>query len=352
MYTRFFKAVLVCSSLFIASFLTSCLDDTPQVPQAPRGRYTNGVFIINEGGSAGTGDISFWDLDSNKVTNSIFARENNPVKLGVYAQSMLLHGNKGYIAVDNANKIIVVNQETFQQEGVLSFQTPHTMLAEGNTGYVTEWINNDYANPPKGRLAFVDLSTQKVTDTVNVDGAFPTKMVLLNNRLYITNSLDSTISIVNTQTRKLENKVVVGYTPNSIVVDKDNMLWVLVGNYTKATSKLIQLKPNNATLTVQKSFTIDKSNASRLTITPSKDKLYYLANDNVYVQDIAAATVNTTPFLQRGFYGIGIDPTGTIFYGTDAGNYRDNGKVIRYNISTKAKIDSATVGVIPNGVVF
>jgi len=344
-----FKTLIFCLLVFSLGLLASCSGNDPVNPQ---GRYRNGVFVVNEGSGAGSGDISFFDLDSNQVTNNLFTRENAPARLGTFVQSMLLHNDKAYIAVDNGNQVVIVNRTTFRQEGFLSLKTPHTMIADGNTGYITEWMNNNFVNPPKGRVKVVNLQTNTITDSISTDGAFPTRMVLTNNRLYVINSQENTVSVINTQTRQLEKKVVAGTNPNSIVLDANNDIWILTGPYDGSPARLIRYTPQGADLVVRAAFVFGSSRAGRLITNPAKDKLYYTLDGKVFELAINATALSTSPFISRDLYGIGINPEGTVFYGADAGDYASNGKMIRYNVSTRTAIDSATVGVVPNGFVF
>jgi len=347
--------------ILLCMLITSCRDDAPLSPQ---GRYRNGVFVVNEGSGAGSGDVSFFDLDSNKVINNLFARENTPARLGTFVQSMLVHNDKAYICVDNGNQVAVVNSNTFAQEATIRLKVPHTMIADGNTGYVTEWIKVDYVSPPKGRVSVINLQTNSVTDSISTDGAFPTRMILTNTRLYVLNSLENTVSIINTQTKRLERKVTVGDSPVGIVLDRNNDIWVLTAGVadfsqypiiiTIEPGKLLRFTPSGSDLTQKSSFTLGAaaSSGDRLIVNPDRNVLYYTFDGKVFTHAIEATSLSTIPFLSRSFYGIGINPAGDLFYGGVAPDFTSNGKMIRYNLTTKAPVDSATVGIAPSGFVF
>ncbi len=349
----------------ILSF-TACTDNDPE----PKGKYSNGVFVINEGGFGnGNGEISFFDLDSNKVTNGIFGKNNllptgQPRPLGDVIQSLTFYNEKGYIVVNNSNKLVVVDANTFQQTAEIALKQPRYMAINGSTGYVTEWVNNNYMKPPKGRVAIIDLqsNTTVPADTITTNGFFPDKLVFLNNRLYVLNSQENTVSILNTQTKTFEKKVEVGQSPAGIVVDKNNNLWILTSgeadysNYpevkTLQPGKLLKCSINGADLTIDNTFTFPAFGGSDLLINGSKDKLYYSFKGQVFEQSITASALTTQPWLNRSFYGMNIHPTTNELYGGVAPDFTNPGWMVRYNMTSKAPIDSARVGIAPNGFAF
>lgn len=358
--TRKFFAYSLLAGLFLV-FLACGGND----PDAPRGRYERGVFIVNEGAFGnGNGEISFFDLDSNKVTNNIFGRENTSRPLGDVVQSMTIHKDASYVIANNSNKVVVVNAITFKQTAEIQLKQPRYMVVDGNTGYITEWVNNDFDNPPKGRVAIIDLQTNSTRpqDTIPTDGFFPDRLVLLNKRLYVVNSFDNSVSVLNTDTRKLESKVVVGNNPNGIVADRNNDIWVSVSGEadfskfpvvtTLTPAKLLQFATGGNALQLKNTFTFAAYGIGNLMVNGTGDKIYYSFNRKTFEMPVSATALPAQEFLNRSFYGIGIDQASNMFYGGVAPNFRSNGKMIRYNLSTKAPIDSATVGIGPNGFVF
>ena len=359
--------LLSYSLLFISTLLFSaCTDSDPE----PKGKYSNGVFVVNEGAFGNSnGEISFFDLDSNKVTNGIFGKNNlqpngQPRPLGDVIQSLTFYNDKGYIIANNTNKLIIVDANTFVQTSEINLKQPRYMVVNGSKGYITEWITNNYMTPPKGRVAIIDLqsNTTATADTITTDGFFPDQLIFLNNRLYVLNSQENTVSILNTQTKAFEKKVVVGKSPSGIVVDKNNNLWILTSgeadysNYpevkTLLPGTLVKCSINGADLTIEQTLTFPAFGGGNLLINGSKDKLYYSFKGQVFEQAITASSLPTQPLLNRSFYGMNIHPATNELYGGVAPDFTNNGWMIRYNLTTKAPIDSVMVGIGPNGFVF
>lgn len=85
-------------------------DDTP-----PSGVVTGGktVFVVNEGNYLqGNAAITRFNKDTRAVDRDLFKAANNNAPLGDVAQSMTIKDTKGYIVVNNSNKVVVVNVAT------------------------------------------------------------------------------------------------------------------------------------------------------------------------------------------------------------------------------------------------
>ena len=106
-------------------------------------------------------------------------------------------------------------------------------------------------------------------------------------------------------------------------------------------------------MNIQQRFAFPSASAGGggLRISPDGQQLYYGYGQGEYRMSITDTALPTTPLIPRSFYGFDIDPTTGQLYGTDALNYSSPGRLIRYQ-PNGTKLDSATVQVSPNGVVF
>ena len=94
---RMFHTVL---TVLASAGIWSCMDYGPQ-PEESFSETGKGVFIVNEGNfNFGNASLSYYDVGSGRVENSVFSRANG-MSLGDVAQSMTVHGGRGYIAVNN-----------------------------------------------------------------------------------------------------------------------------------------------------------------------------------------------------------------------------------------------------------
>ena len=84
------------------------------------GKYKYGTFVLSEGsGSDGGGSLVFIS-PKGVVTDTVFRKENNGARLGMYSQDMYIHNNKMYIVSQNGGNeggyLTIVNAETMKYE--------------------------------------------------------------------------------------------------------------------------------------------------------------------------------------------------------------------------------------------
>ena len=351
MKTNRLNQYLLLSLLGGASlFVTSCDSDDTAVTE-PKGAYEKGVFITNEG-NYGTpnSEVSYFSRDGETLIPELFNQVNDR-PLGDGAQSTTFIGDKAYIAVNNSQKIEVVDAYTFTSTGVINgLKIPRYVAAlNENKAYVTEYAGYDFLGyNGTGRVSVLNLQNNTVSDTISV-GLLPEGLLVYNNKLYVANGGDNTISVINTTTDEVESTITVGESPRFLVLDTNNKIWVLRGSY-GTPGALIKIDPaNNHSLTTY-NFPAGTSGAGQLTINGAKNQLYYSYNGQVYSMATSATALPTTPLINRNPYGLGVDPeTNTVYLGV--GDYSTNGWVVRYQ-NTGAVIDSFQVRISPNGFTF
>jgi YVTN family beta-propeller protein len=352
---KLFRPLLLSAAL--VSFLASCSDDnnTPAVPTGGSGQY---AFVVNEGNyTNGTGAVSRFDKSSKAITIDAFANANNGAVLGSVVQSMGVIGTTGYVVVNNSNKIEVVSLPDFKSKATISglnqpryfLQSPTNQLK----GYVTEWLGGPYPAPyTAGRVSFIDLATNKVTGSVPV-GTNPERMAVVDGILYVANSSSSFLTAISDANSGPIGTVALPSPASQLVVDKNKSMWVLCGtDYASQPATLVHFYPGPSSMNIQQRFPFPTvGSGSSLRISPDGQQLYYSYGKGEYRMNITDTALPTTPLIRRSFYGFDIDPTTGQLYGTDALNYSSPGRLLRYQTNGTI-IDSTTVQVSPNGVVF
>ncbi|WP_205501667.1 YncE family protein [Rufibacter psychrotolerans] len=348
MKLTYFKKSFLCV-LAGGTLLTTSCDSNED--NAPKGAYEHGVFITNEGQFTHTNaEVSYLSRDTTTFIPELFKQVNNR-PLGDAAQSMTFIGDKAYIAVNNSEKIEVVDAYTFASTGVINgLKIPRYMAALNTTkAYVTEHVGYPYLGyTGTGRVAVLDLTTNTVTKTINV-GLQPEGLLLHNGLLYVANSDDNTISVINTTTDAVVASLPVGEAPKHLVLDASNKIWVLRGGYS-APGALVKIDPaNNHALTTY-GFAPGELGAGQLTINGAKNTLYYSYGGKVYAMSTSATAAPGTALINRNAYGLGLDPETNLLY-LGVGGYNSNGWAVRYQTSG-AVIDSFQVRILPNGFSF
>ena len=352
------KQLLPC--LAALTLLASC---NPKDVAVPAPTTTNGVFVLSQGQyMAGDGAVSGFDRLTKALTLDAFGTANNGAKLGDVVQSMGVQGTKGYIVVNASNKIEVVNLPAFKTAGTITgLEQPRYFTATSATrGYVTEW-RGDYTKYLPGMLSILDLSTNTRTRTVPV-GRNPEQLLALGGKIYVPNSLDNTISVIDEATAAVSATLTVGDGPTSLVTDKDGNIWVLctgfvtyiaTAPYVVQTSPgtLLRFSPGSPATQLKFPFPATAS-PDMLRINPARDQLYYTFNGLEYQMSVGATALPTTPFIKRSFTGFAIDPRDNTVYGGISPDYNSNGRFLRYPATGGAALDSFTVKIGPAGFIF
>jgi DNA-binding beta-propeller fold protein YncE len=161
--------------------------------------------------------------------------------------------------------------------------------------------------------------------------------------------------IIDAQTDGLVDSIQVGVEPNSMVIDKDNNLWVLCsgGFDNEEIPSLWKIKTQDKTVIKKHEFDDINLNPSNLTTNGDADEVYYL-NGGVYKMTINDDALPEDPIVDQSgkfFYALGVDPQNSNIFLSDALDYSKNGFVYRYDVQG-ILIDSVEVGIIPGAFGF
>ncbi len=306
------------------------------------------VLIINEGNFGwGNSSLSVYNKSNNQVSQNVFWQQNNGLALGDVAQSMCQFNGKGYIVLNNSSKIEVVNMSNFISTATITgFNSPRFILPINNAkAYVTDLYSNS--------IQIVNLNTQTITGNIAVSG-WTEELLIYNDTVYVCDVTNNQLLIINPQNDQLVSSIPVGENPSSLVIDKNNKIWILCdGGISSTNPQLIQYNPANRTIEQTFIFPAISQSPNHLKINAVGAVLYFL-NDGVYQFNISDNNLPSSPIIPSNstiFYGLGIDPTNNDIYVADAIDYVQNGIVFRYN-AAGGLIHQFNAGIIPNGFLF
>jgi len=348
--------------LFVAIVLIVIITSCSKYDEKPIDTgYLHGVFITNEGGFMNNnGSISYYDIDSGKVTNNLFQIING-YGPGDIVQSFGVAGNKGFIVVNNSQKVEVVDMESFESLGTITgVDYPRYFIGiDNDKGYLSN-------GKSAGKVYVIDLVTLKLTDSIDV-GNGPENIVKSGNYVFVANSggwtNDSTVSVIDVTTDQVIETIHVGDNPTDMVVDKNGDIWVLCKgkvvydqnwNITDETdSKLVKINGSNRS--VEETFVVGQTgdffNPNRLAISHDGQNIFFGEASGIYRMNIADSNVPTSVFIAKQYYGLDIDPDNGTIYCLKANGFDANGMVYMYN-SNGILTDSLEVGIAPNGATF
>lgn len=350
------KSIFFLFLTVIAFNFTSCQED-----EVGSDIGSGRVISVNEGNfGAGNGSISLYDPDNETVENNVFDKVNS--KLSASIQSVSIYQDKTFIICNAADKIEIVDSETFDRVAAPlagdSLITPRYMTTAGNKAYVTVWgpYGEDYSlNDSKvAVLNLTDYSIIKMIDT----NPGPEDILAVDDKVFVANSFTNTLTVINTQTDAVDTILTINAGPTQLELDQNNMIWISTKGGFEGTAQFISIDPENYAIGNE----VDAGESGvtgKFTMNADRDSVFFLGAAPYPSTESAVYTFSTTSPVTpasalingNSFYGIGIDPNSNILYIGDANAFQGEGTVLRYHTNGEL-IDDFPVGIAPNSFVF
>lgn len=333
---------------FVLLLLTACIKDKPNSPVQPQVQLSSAkkVYVINEGPfQTGNGSVSLYDPANGSVVENFYKTQNDNAEIGNIAQSLNYINGRYYIVVNNSNKILVCDEQ-FKKTGQISGLTsPRYILPITNQ---KAYVSDLYANA----ISVIDLNSNVKLSDIHCFGKTE-HMVLIYNKVFVTNSDANYTYVINAITDVITDSIFVGKGAASIVIDKNDKIWVLgSGDAPNAVGRLTKI---NAITNQVESFISFGSNdlPGNLCLNKTKDTLYFL-NDAIFRVSISDNTLPLNAFIEKGsrnFYGLGVNPNDYSIYAADALDYIQKSNIYIFNASGSQK-SVFKAGIISNGFYF
>jgi hypothetical protein len=331
----------------LSTLLFSCI----KTPDETIGTFLSGsgVFILNEGNfRGGNGSVSFYSYDSVNIYNDLFSKVNRR-PLGDVPNSMEINGSNAYIVVNNSGKIEVVDKTTLESVATIS-----GLISPRNI----KFINNDLAYVTSlysDSVAIINVKNSSISGYINLRRTSES-IVATDNLAFISNWVGGDeVMVINTLTNKIVDSVKVAVEPESMVLDRNNMLWVLCnGGWARNNfAELIQININTKKIEKRLVFSNKLASPSCLNIDGNGETLYYL-DGGVRKMSIASLSLPSTPYIPEGshyFYKFGINPVNGDIFITDAIDFQQQG-VVMYHDKNGELISSLKADIIPGLMCF
>lgn len=342
----------------IIALWTGCNPKKENAP-TPSGKFKEGFFILNEGNfNKGNASIDFYPTATGEMDTDIFKKVNQR-PLGDVLQDFYIHEDKGFIIVNNSHKMEIVDINTFESKAVIeNLSLPRCIRVANGKAYISETV--DYTGS-KGKISIINIENNTIIKSLTV-GINPDKMLTLNNKLFLVNSGENTVSVINTTTDELEKSIEVNQRPNSLVYDGE-YLWVLCGgkkvyftdwtgiNEALSTAGSLE-KINPATGELVKTIPLDSK-----IITPNylnyvgNKKLIYAYGEKIMAYDSNTDKTITLIEEAKNTYGLNTDPSSQRLYRADHNGFQKNSTVYCYTLDGKI-VYSFSSGIGTNGFIF
>ncbi len=333
--------------------LVSCKKSDP--PGQQDFQLKEGVFIVNQGTfNVVNATLAYYETADRNLIKELFVQVNC-VPLGDVAQSITMFNNKAWIVVNNSGVIHAINNSNAKLSGsITGLSSPRYMLIiDNNKAYVSDLFSN--------QLSIVNPETFQLTGQINMYGRSTEEMVLVEKTAFIANwsgysqaKKNDMILLVDTENDQLTDSIHVGIEPNSLIVDKDDNVWVLCSGgfdlQTKDKATLWKIDPVTKEVTDTLTFADQVMYPSGLEIGPGNDTLFFL-NNGIFKMGIDEESIPQEIFIEetngRNFGYLAVDPVSGDIYAADPSDYVSNGHVYHYSSTGKLVNTLNEAGIVP-----
>lgn len=349
---------LIIFATTILTFTSCSKDDSISNPLVPI-ETTSGVFVVNEGVyGQNNSTFSYLDFTNQTVSKNLYAQANNNSPLGDNANSMYILGNKGYIAVDNSNKIEIIDMSTFKSQGFIDLgagSSPRELYMKDTTaGYVTSLYTDQVFkfNPV----------TKSIVKSIKV-GSKPEGIVEANGKLFIANSgfgNANTVSVIDLTTDNVISTITVGLNPRITIKGDDNNVYVVcTGTYppTDSTGRGGVYKINSSTLKLIDSVIVYNNPGEACFV---NNDIFVVNSEGAVKINFDNHSVSKNPVIDgkvvNGAYGIIYSiifdkNTQTIYCGNPK-NFTQTGELVAFTIDGVEKARYSSGGINPGSLVL
>ncbi|RYD58946.1 MAG: hypothetical protein EOP56_01580 [Sphingobacteriales bacterium] len=324
----------------------ACKKDKPtELPKPPASDSTDKVYIVSEG-SLGNGNsaLDMYDLKTGTAYRDVYKSANN-AELGDVLQSIQVIGDRMFLAVNNSDKIVVLDKNDHKQVGIINIPKPRYILpVSADKAYVSTLYSN--------KMYIINPNTMQTIGSVALPAQNPEGMLLYNGKAYVAawDTASDKVFVLNTATDQLDKEIAVaGRAPHSVVLDKNNKIWVLSGNvYKGKDAALTQVDP--ATAQVTRSFNFPaKADPIKPVFNREQDMLYFIEVDynggteynGIYRMQIDADKLPEQPFIKaqqfQYFWALGIQPDNNRIFVGDPKGFTQKGIVYIYDTDGNRK---------------
>ena len=345
--------------VLLCTMLASCVKDTPAGADRPVLGSNGKIYIVCEG-NFGNGDATLFAY--NPLKDSVYGdlyQSINSQPLGDVFQSMTRIGGRYFLCINNSNKVVVLDTGSLKLVSTINIPQPRYILqVNDNKAYVSTWSGN--------YVYVMDPQTLAVTGTITMPGKRPEGMCLLNNTAVICTwdtACNNVFKVDVSSDEVIQTIKIAGYAPQAVLVDKEQMLWVLSGNqYDGKKAAITRIDPSSGDMLCSFVFP-----AAANTINPvfntTKDTLYYIeanqnggaADNGIYRMGIHDNALPGQPFVPAAqyqyYWALGIDPASGYIYVGDPKGYIQKGSVHVYR-PDGIKVAGFNVGLGPGHFYF
>lgn len=332
--------------------LPGCVQDPVSVKPVVPVPSAKGVYVVNEGSfGRGNATLSFYDLGNFQVYQDVFASVNGR-DLGDVGNQMVIHGSRGYIVVNNSDKIEVIDLQTNKSVGTISVgsgRSPRQLaFMSDSLGLVTALYD--------ASVLVVNVRAMAVVGRIPV-GENPEGIVVVRGKAYVANSgfgNGRTISVVDLSTLSSAKTITVGDNPSGVALSEEGLVYVVCGGSYGDFSNPSDDTPARVTVVNPATDAIVDTivlGGHASVIGLSGDGWGYVPTTNGVMTIDTRANRFVGTFVKGSFYGVGVEEVSGDVYLTDPKDFVQPGEISVYAPNGQLRNRFAG-GVIPGSMAF
>lgn len=306
-------------------------------------QFANGLIISNEG-NFGTpnADVSYLDQTTFQIINNVYQTVNNE-PLGDVLNDVGFYGDRGYLVLNNSNKIVVVNRSTFEKIDVITenISMPRTIGFSNDKIYITNSTSN--------KVSVYNIADNSYVTQIQTSGTIE-DIVNIGQYVFIQNGYFSSgnkIIVIDSTTDSIIGNIIIEDGINGLVVNDEFLYAISSGsNYTH----LYKINPETHEI-INDFRTTSVSNGAKLQI--SDDYLYFVGNGNsVYkISENLNFDLDTVFSISNpswfALYGFGV--TQDFIFSANANGFTSASIIEVYNKNNGTFIAEFSAGIGANG---
>ncbi|MGP1514947.1 MAG: YncE family protein [Bacteroidales bacterium] len=334
MNTKFWKFSKLSIFFMMMTVLFACKDDNSSKPTNAIGD-ANGLYVLCEGvfhnNNSALSFFSFGDSISRRDVYSLI----NSQGLGETANDMIKVDDELWIAVTGSAMVTVVNSENGQLKKMIPILNENNV--DRQPRHLVYYNNYVYLTCFDGNVLKISVKTKDIVQVLATGGRNPEGIAEAEGKLYVANSggldnpnYDRTVSVINTETFKVEQMITVMDNPQNVKSYNNRIYVVSTGDYSGVYRMTV----------IEKGKKIDSIDVNITDFAFHKGFLYYIYKpwvgegitlSKINVNNLHAPPTNfaTVPKNLRTPYRISI--VDNVIYVCDPKNFTVSGEVFAFD---------------------
>ena len=329
-----------------------CVKDPSSVQPVIPIPSAKGVYVLNEGlFGQGNSTLSYYDLESFRVFNDVFAAVNSR-NLGDVGNQIVIRGEDAYIVVNNSDRIEIIDVRSNRNTGTINVgagKSPRQLAFANDTlGLVTNLYDNS--------VVLLQLKTRTLLGRIPV-GDNPEGIAVVAGRAFVANSgfgSGRTVSVIDLTSLQVVKTLQVGDNPAGVYVTPYGRIYVVCagsyGNFNDPNddtpARIMVIDP-----VAEKTIDSITIGGHSTVMAFSAEGLGYIpTTDSVVTVDTRVHRVVGT-FVRGNYYGVGVEGVSGDVYLSDVKNYLQPGSISVFAPNGQVRTHFE-VGLVPGSIAF